>query len=198
MLVREVMTAPAVTVSTEATIKDAVELLAHYDIAAMPVLDASGALVGVVSEADVIREMIVPDPRLHAHSVRVTTTPYLARVADIMSNHPLTVTGETELAQAADLLTSTTVKSLPVVERGSVIGVLSRRDIITMLSRQDSRIEADIDDLLRTSGQDWLVDVRDGIVTVEGPSDEAEGHLAQTLVGAVAGVVGIRIQRVSA
>ena len=191
MLVREIMTRPAITVQESATIKDAIALLERHSIAAMPVLDRHGDIVGVVSEADVIREMVVPDPRAHQVPVRLAAPPFHSRVADVMSNHPLTVSSDTELAQAADLMTSTVVKSLPVVDRGRVVGVISRRDIIRLLSREDPRIEAEIDERLRQSGHDWLVDVTDGVAVVEGPSDEPQRALARVLVCTVPGVVGV-------
>lgn len=191
MLVKEVMTSPVTTVTARASVKEAIGLMAEHDIAAMPVVDGVGRLVGVISEADVIREMVVPDPRAHQIPVRLATAPFAAKVGDVMSNHPLTVTSHTELATAADLLTSTAVKSLPVVDEGRLVGILSRRDIIRMLARRDSRIEAQVDDLLRDAGHDWLVEVEDGIVTVEGPVDDSERQLAETLVCTIPGVVGI-------
>jgi predicted transcriptional regulator len=108
-----------------------------------------------------------------------------------MSTHPLTVTSDTDLAKAADLMTSTAVKSLPVVDHTDVVGVVSRHDIIRLLSRADPRIEAEIDELFRESGHDWLVDVEDGIAIVDGPVDDAQQRLAEALVCSVPGVVGI-------
>jgi CBS domain-containing protein len=192
MLVREVMTAPAITVQEKATVKEAIAMLDRHDIAAMPVVDADGRLVGVVSEADVIRDMVVPDPRAHEVPVRLTKAPFQFRVADIMTTHPMTVTGDTELATAADLMTTTVVKSLPVVDRDAVVGVVSRRDVIRVLSRLDSRIEGEVDELIRQAGLDWLVTVDDGVAVVEGPGDDREERLAETLVCTVPGVVGIR------
>lgn len=191
MLVGEVMTSPAITVHENATIKDAIALLERHSITSMPVLDGLGDLVGVISEADVVREMVVPDQRAHAVPVRLTAPPFHSRVADVMSNHPITVTSDTELAKAADLITSTAVKSLPVVDRGQVVGVISRHDIIQLLSREDPRIEAEIDELLRQAGQDWLVDVTDGIAVVDGPSTEKQRELARVLVCTVPGVIGV-------
>lgn len=198
MLVGEVMTSPAVTVTEMVTVKEAIVMLDRHDVAAMPVLDATGELVGVVSEADVIREMVVPDARAHEASVRLTRAPFRARVADVMSTHAISVTPDTKLAVAADLLTSSVVKSLPVIERGQVVGVVSRRDIIRMLSRHDSRIETDVDEVLRRSGRDWLVRVEDGVATVEGPIGDAERDVAEGLVRTVAGIIGIRVQPASA
>lgn len=191
MLVREVMTCPAITVLQSATVKDAIQLLERHSIAAMPVVDDSGHLVGVVSEADVIREMVVPDQRAHERPVHLTAPPLHLQVADIMSNLPLTVAGETELAQAAELMTSTVVKSLPVVDHEAVVGVISRRDIIRLLSREDPRIEAEIDELLRQAGLDWLVDVTDGVAVLDGPSNDRERELARALVCTVSGVIGV-------
>ena len=191
MLVGEVMTSPAITVHETATVKQAIELLQTHSIAAMPVIDDHDDIVGVVSEADVIREMVLPDQRAHELPVQLTAPPFHSRVADVMSHHPLTVSSETELAQAAELMTSTVVKSLPVVDRGRVVGVISRRDIILLLSRDDPRIEAEIDELLRQTGKDWLVDVTDGVALVDGPSNERERELAQVLVSSVSGVIGV-------
>jgi predicted transcriptional regulator len=197
MLVREVMTTPAVTVREQATVKEATILLDQHEIAAMPVLDASGELVGVVSEADVIREMVIPDPRAHEVPVRLTRSPFLARVCDVMSTHALTVASHTELARAAELMTSNVVKSLPVVDRGRVVGVVSRRDIIRLLARRDSMIEAEVDELFRQAERDWLVTVEDGIATVEGPLGEDERSLAATLVASVPGIAGIHVRHVA-
>ena len=192
MLVREVMTSPAVTVPRSASVKEAIELLELHSITAMPVVDKSGRLLGIVSEADLIREMVVPDQRASELPVRPAGPALRARVTDVMSNHALTVTSDTDLAKAAELMTSTVVKSLPVVDGDVVVGVISRRDIIRLLSRQDQRIEAEVDELLRQAGQDWLVDVVDGIACVEGPADEKQRELARVLVCTVPGVVGVR------
>lgn len=189
MLVRDVMTSPAISVRPEATVKEAIGLMAHHDIAAMPVVDAKERVVGVVSEADVIREMVVPQAHAHGVSVRLTSPPRLAAVADVMSNHSLTVTEDTDLAMAADLLTSTVVKSLPVLDNDRLVGMLSRRDIIRLLSRQDARISAEVDEVLREAGHDWLVDVDEGVVTISGPRDDGEERLAEALASTVPGVV---------
>lgn len=194
MLVHEVMSSPAVTVRADATVKEAIALLEHHDVSAMPVLDDAGALVGVVSEADVIRELVAPDQRAHETPVRLTTAGFAQLVADVMSTHVVTVTRTTDLAVATELMTSSAVKSLPVVDGGRVVGVVSRRDVIRVLARPDARIEGDIDELFRQAGHDWLVEVTDGLAVVEGPSGEPEERLAQALTGAVPGVVGVRFR----
>lgn len=194
MLVHEVMTRNAVTVSPDTTVKEAVRRLAEHQITAMPVVDADGHLVGVVSEADVIRDTVLPDPRAHELPVHLTGGPYAARVSDVMSHFPLTVRSDSDLASATELLTGTAVKSLPVVDGGAVVGVISRRDIIAALARRDEMIEADVDELLRQTGLECVVDVEDGVVLLDGPDDEQGRDVARTLAGTVAGVVAVRFR----
>jgi CBS domain-containing protein len=194
MLVREVMSSPAVTVRGDASLKEAISLLERHDVSAMPVVDGAGRLVGVVSEADVIRELVAPDQRTHEIPVRLTTAPLAQRVADVMTTHPITVGSETDLAVATELMTSSAIKSLPVVDHGRVAGVVSRRDVIRVLARPDLKIEAEVDELFRRAGRDWLVDVADGVVVVDGPSGEAERQLAEAMTRSVPGVVALRFR----
>ena len=191
MLVREVMSSPAVTVRPGASLKEATLLLEQHDITAMPVVDGHGGLIGVLSEADVIQDAVLRDPRAHELPVRLTANPRATSVADVMSHHVLAVPASADLSEAVDLMISTVVKSLPVVEDGRVVGMLSRRDIIRLLARRDEQIEMEIDDLIRMSGEDWMVDVEDGVVTVDGPTTESERELAHVLVATVPGVVAI-------
>ena len=65
MLVREVMTTSPVTVTPEASTKDALRLLDRHSITSMPVVDPDGVVIGVVSEADLVRDALPPDPRAH-------------------------------------------------------------------------------------------------------------------------------------
>jgi CBS domain-containing protein len=194
MLVREVMSRPAVTVQDGATVKAAIALLEQHEISAMPVVDSSGQLIGVVSEADVIREMVVPDPRVHEIPVRLTAAPLHVVVADIMSTHPVTISADTDLAVATELMTSSAIKSLPVLDHGELVGVVSRADVIRVLARPDVRLEAEIDELFRQTGHDWLVDVTDGVAVIDGPEVASEQDLAQALANTVPGVVGIRFR----
>ena len=195
MLVRDVMTRPAVTVRADAPLKEATTLLDARSITSLPVVDSRGRPVGVVSEADLISGMVPRDTRLHmAPSATEAHVLPPETVAEVMNPHPMTVSESTDLAEAADLLTTTGVKSLPVLdEHGRVVGVVSRRDIIHVLARPDSEIEAELDDAFRRLGRDWLVDVDNGVVTLTGPSDAGEIGLATTLAETVAGVTAVII-----
>jgi CBS domain-containing protein len=109
-----------------------------------------------------------------------------------MNYHPVTVHPDTDLAEAIDLMTSTTIKSLPVVHDGVVVGVVSRRDVVTVLAREDQAIATELGKLVRDLGTDWLIRVTNGIVTTEGPADERERELMRTVAATVPGVVAVR------
>ena len=65
MLAREIMTSPALSVREDASTQMALTLLARAHLTSLPVVDRDGELVGVVSEADVLRTALEPDPRAH-------------------------------------------------------------------------------------------------------------------------------------
>jgi predicted transcriptional regulator len=194
MLVREVMSSPAITVSAQTLTREALKMLDEYGITAMPVVDALGGLVGVVSEADLVRDEILPDPRAHMIPVSIAEWGPPQRVGDVMSTHALTVSGNADLADAVDQMTSTVVKSLPVVDDGRVVGVISRKDVVHLLARGDDSIRAELEDLVRTEGVDWAVDVIDGVAHIRGPADQHEQRIAEVLAGSVSGVVGVRVR----
>jgi CBS domain-containing protein len=193
-LVRDVMSSPAVTVSTDTGLKDATRLLARHGITALPVLDPSGALVGVISEADVLQVAYLGEDPIQIVPARAAPERRPVLVGEVMSRHPVAVSADTSVAEAVDLMIGTTVKSLPVVEHGHVVGVVSRRDLVRELARPDELVEAEIDELVRRSGNVWSVEVDDGIVWIDGPETEAEVLLADQLVRRVRGVVGVRLR----
>ena len=196
MLVRDVMSRPAVTVRADASLKEATTLLDARSLTTLPVVDSEGRVLGIVSEADLITGMVPRDTRLHmVPSATETHTLPPGSVGEVMNLHPMTVNEDTDLAEAADLMTTTGVKSLPVLDhRRHVVGVVSRRDVIHLLARPDSEIEAELDDLFRRLDRDWLVDVQDGIARVTGPEGEGEHAMATTLAESVAGVTGVTVR----
>jgi len=191
MLVREVMTTPVVSVSSEISVKHATELLDEHQITAMPVVDEGGHLLGVVSEADVIREVVPVDRRVHERSVEIAGPTVQLSVADVMSRLPLSVSPDDDVARAVELFVDTQVKSLPVVRFGRVVGMISRRDVIAILARRDALIEAEVDDALRTSGVECTVEVIDGVVHLRDAENAEAMRIARVIAARAAGVVGV-------
>jgi CBS domain-containing protein len=195
MLVREVMTPHPVTVHPGTETKTALRLLDEHAVTSMAVVDGDSRIVGVVGEADLVREALPHDPR--AHMIPPAEDPRPARphtVGEVMNRHPVAVHGDSDLSDAVELMTSTAVKSLPVVDgRRRVLGMVSRRDVVHLLARDDQRIEQQVDELYREAGVDWLVRVDDGTVTVAGPDDRSSRVIAISLASTVAGVTDVRI-----
>jgi CBS domain-containing protein len=191
MLVREVMSAPAVTALASTSIKQALVLLDRNHITAMPVVDNAGRAIGVVSEADLLRDAVRTSTRANDALDDDGGRPH--DVQEVMSLMALTVDVDSDLADAVDLMTTTAAKSLPVVEHGRVVGVVSRSDVIHLLARDDERIQEEIDELFHAAETDWLVEVSAGVVTVTGPSTPGESRVASVLAGSVAGVVAVEV-----
>ena len=80
-----------------------------------------------------------------------------------MSTLSMTVSPNDDLSDAVELMTSTAAKSLPVVERGRVVGVVSRSDVVRLLARSDEQICGEIDELLRSADLDYDVNVEHGL-----------------------------------
>jgi len=193
MLIRELMTKPAVTVTGETSIAVALQLLDTHKITAMPVVDRTGALVGLVSEADLVGDAELMENRVPIAAVRITGSTPVRRVGEVMTHLVLSVHPDDDLDTALDLMRTTTIKSLPVMDRQRVVGMLSRSDIIHLLAGRDQRIRADVTELLAAENPGWNVEVHDGTVTVTGPADPHERHLAEVLTGTVRGVFAIRV-----
>ena len=131
VLVREVMTSPAVTIEPTAEVAEAARILDRLSITALPVVEEDGRLVGVIGEADVIGQLTTVDEGRSGTHRRVD----VLRVRDVMTHRVLTVGADDGLADVVALMSGTTLKSLPVLLHGRVAGVISRRDIVRALAR---------------------------------------------------------------
>jgi CBS domain-containing protein len=191
MLVRDVMSTQVVTVRPQARVKEAIQLLDDHRITAMPVVDDQGLLVGVVSEADLLRGALMPDRRTHEIPVEIEGRTNTLTVSDVMTPRPMSVTADTDLAVAASVLVDRVIKSLPVLDDGRVIGMVSRRDVIAVLARRDPLIETEVDELLRQAEVECDVEVVDGVVRLMGQTEPHARQIARVLASTVPGVVGV-------
>ncbi len=190
MLIREVMTAPAVTVTAETTIHEALRLLDHHTITTLPVVDPNGELAGIISEADLLPDAATLDPQ-----VRMSSAGAPRLVGDVMTRLVVSMNADDDLDEAVDLMASTMIKSLPVTLHRRVVGVVSRSDIIHLLATRDQRIRADVAGLLRAESGGWQVDVHDAEVVITGPADDDQRKVAEEIAGNVPGVVAVHVRR---
>jgi CBS domain-containing protein len=195
MKVSEIMSRPAITVSAETGIKAAAILLAEHGVSALPVVDANGGLVGIVSEADLLTIETRPDPRTQATPLAPTAGSSPQTVAEVMTRDVLTVSTGSEVSQAARIMLDERIKRLPVVQGRRVVGILSRRDLVMVMARGDGEIEAEIQlrlgELGIGSGR-RAVSVAAGIATIQLEGLETRGRLAESVALTVPGVLEVR------
>jgi CBS domain-containing protein len=189
MLVREIMTSPAYSVLEGATLEEALKLMATSRVTSLPVVDGGGRVVGIISEADLLKSDLEPDPRAHVRPTRQATASPLATVGQVMTPHPHTVREDTDVAELAHTFATTHWKSVPVVREELLQGVVSRSDVIRAMSRTDEQIAAEISTTFAEVGmQAWHVEVDDGVATISGSGSERERGAAISIAQSVKGV----------
>jgi CBS domain-containing protein len=195
MLVRDLMTPDPQTVTPETGVKDAISRLADLGITSMPVVDRWHRLLGIVSEADLIRDLVARDPRAQERPVEVHAVFAPHTVDEVYTRAAVAVRPDDDVATAVEMMAVTSAKSLPVVDPDTrLLGVLSRSDVVQALARADDVIAADIDGFLGDLGHgDWLVEVDEGCVHVTGPAGAAERSLAHVVSRTVPGVIEVAV-----
>lgn len=187
MLVREIMTSPAFSVTPDAPIDDALRLMAERRVTALPVAQ-DGRLVGVLSEIDLLRRAVQPDARAHARPLR-ESDPLPTTVAEIMTADPRSTTERADVADLVTLFTTSSFKSLPVVRGDELVGVVSRSDVIRALWRPDDELRADVVAAFAEFGQDrWDLTVTGGVVHIAGAGSARERDVATAIARSVLGV----------
>jgi CBS domain-containing protein len=199
--VGSVMTRNVVTARPDTSFKDLVATLADERVSALPVIDDEGHVVGIVSEGDLLHRLDLPPDSPHGRLLlrrRRSDAPGgpLADIAAGLMTRPAVTIGSTAtVAAAARLMEKHGVKRLPVVDSGRLVGIVSRRDLLSTYLRADDDIRAEIrDDVLQRvllaepATADIAVD--EGVVTLTGTADrrstvEVAGRLARAVSGVV-------------
>jgi CBS domain-containing protein len=183
--VRDVMQVPAVSVPGDMPFLDVAHTLAREQLSAVSVVDADDHVIGVVSESDLLAKAAVmaephrhgPVGRLRQH--RLYEKSHGDTASTLMTFPPVTVHPAERVADAAWTAAHARLKRLPVTDhRGRLVGVVSRRDLLRALIRDDAEIRAEVESLV---GQHLLdpraveVAVENGVVTMAGRLDKALG-----------------------
>ena len=121
--VRELMTTHHATIRPDQTIAAAVKILIDYHLSAIPVVDEGKNLVGVLSEADCLRASLVGG--YHNESV--------ALVKDLMTTQADVISPDTELSAATELFLQNKRRMIPVVEAGTLVGLVTRKDLMAAI-----------------------------------------------------------------
>ncbi|HLH83461.1 MAG TPA: CBS domain-containing protein [Trebonia sp.] len=187
--VRDVMTTTVVSVDRITPYKEIARLLTDHRISGVPVLTMGRHVAGVVTEADLLAAEDKPARAARAASasgrrlwVRARRHPAAALVAgDLMTSPAITIHPDATIPAAARVMNANHVRRLPVVDPdGKLIGIVSRRDLLSVFLRPDSEIAEDaravLDDILLAEPGDATVTVRNGVVVLSGTLKPAEDH----------------------
>jgi len=212
MQVKDVMTRGVVTVTAATTVPDIAKLLLERHVSAVPVVDEAGALLGLVSEGDLVRRVVDADRPRRSWWLELFSDPHVQAAdyvkthgrtaADIMTRDIVTVTEDTPVGEVARILETARIKRVPVLRDGELVGIVSRANLLQALASAPPRApetgvedrvlrERILQELAEVPGiQASLVNVivRDGIASVWGAVDSDFEHEAVRL--AVEAVVG--------
>jgi CBS domain-containing protein len=206
MRVQDVMTREVATARPETSLKDVARELVARGISGMPVVDDDGTVLGVISEADVIaKERGEPheDGAMARLLHRVDPgerAKHDARVAgEAMTSPAITIESYWTIPGAAQLMLEHAVNRLPVVQRGRLVGIVTRADLVRAFARSDEEIAVDIRDHVALQEAMWhdagavAVEVAAGETTLTGNlRRRCDAELLPKLVAKVPGVVSVR------
>jgi CBS-domain-containing membrane protein len=211
MRVRDVMTPNVIAVSSNQSVLNAAQLMLENRISGLPVVDATGKLVGIVTESDFLRrdeigthrrrprwlEFLIGPGRLATEYVHASGS----KVEEVMTPDPYTVTEDDSLEVVVEKMERHHVKRFPVLRDGRMVGIVSRADLLRALANVsryapaptagDSTIRENI--LTTLAKERWApkvkVVVRDGAVDLWGAiTDERERKGVIVAIENIAGV----------
>ena len=203
MRARDIMTSPVHTVWPNAPVETAADLMTGKSVTALPVVDAGGGLIGMINEGDLLRHRVSPDPSVYAPRTSgggPERRP--GTVVEVMSENPRTVWPDADLAEVAEIMLRFGVRSMPVVEDGTVVGIISRRDILRVAVRGDDVLTREVQHRLDeyAEGQHrWTAAVEGGTATVSGAFvNDTERAVVTVLARTVPGVAAVKVDALAA
>ena len=191
MRVSELMSSPAISVEPDRPLKEVAETMLHHGVSTVPVVDPSGEIIGILSETDLLRFQArrVTDPL-------ATDVPEVTVAADLMTRAVISTAPATAFDDLVQLMVVHDVKRVPVVADGRLVGMVSRTDVVRVLTRPDDDIEREVAESLRHDGlliDPIHFDVSHGVVTFSGVSAPGLRAHLQAVGHAIAGVIAVEV-----
>lgn len=132
MLARDVMSSPVITLRPDVPVHAAAALLVSHGFTGAPVVDAEHRIIGVVTEADLVRGRIVPDGWTVEEGPEPT-------VGQVMTSSPTAMPPDADLADVVARMLEQGIRSMPIVEDGRPVGVVSGRDALRVVADRGLR-----------------------------------------------------------
>ena len=212
MKARDVMVAPVVTVKPYSTVKEVAKTLVDRRISAVPVVDDVGKLVGIISEGDLMHRSETGTERQYRWWIRLVEgdaslpADYIKahgrKAADIMTQNVITAAPDTALDEVAITMEKNSIKRVPIVRDGQLVGIVSRANLVQALATMPKGLEIPLSDsqireklLSHLKEQPWAdthllnVTVTDGVVSLWGiASSETDRKAIRVAAEATPGV----------
>jgi len=196
MKAAEIMVTNVITVTPGHSVHEVAEILLERRISGVPVLNAAGELVGIVSEGDLMRRADAGTGHRRSWWLRLLmgreglaqefVREHARKVADIMTHDVITASPETPVSDLAELLERNAIKRVPIVDGRKVVGIVSRANLLQALAalRKQISVERPVGDaalrdlvLARFNAEPWMrtslinVTAHDGTVDLWGVVD---------------------------
>jgi CBS domain-containing protein len=188
MVARDVMTADIVTVTAETPVPEIAALLLKHRISAVPVVDAKGGVLGIVSEGDLMHRPEAGTERKRRpwwltlfgdqeDLAKEFVKTHGLRAADVMTRAVVTVTDDASLPAIAQILEERRIKRVPVVREGRLVGIVSRADLLRAVAAgkasaeptpkpDDRAIRERLLETLRSA--EWVTDTFVSVMVIDG------------------------------
>jgi CBS domain-containing protein len=213
MKARDVMVSPVITVKPSTSVRELAETLVKQRISAVPVVDDHGALVGIVSEGDLLHRAEARTERRHSWWLtgligdETLASEYIKahsrKVADVMTRRVITAAPDAPLHEIAVLLEKNSIKRVPIIVNGQIVGIVSRANLVQALASSRKELEIPVSDtairekiLAELKGQPWAhtallnITVNGGVVDLWGIAQSETERKAIRV--AAEGVPGVR------
>ncbi|GIJ48094.1 hypothetical protein Val02_49800 [Virgisporangium aliadipatigenens] len=200
MLVRDLMSHAPYVVRQDQLIELVAARMNGLGLSDAPVLDGRGAVVGMLSAEDLLRQWL-PSAEFPGRWDEPETPgePLPCFVGDIMRRGGPAARSADDAADVARIMVESDLRCVPVVDNGVLRGTVSRRDLMRTVLRTDETVRDEIQhrlDSYASGVRRWHVTVNDGVATVAGPPDDEEDDRLITII--VECVPGVRRARMVA
>ena len=215
MKARDVMVSPVITIKPSTSVRELAETLVKHRISAVPVIDDRGNLVGIVSEGDLLHRAEARTERRHSWWLtgliggETLASEYIKahsrKVADVMTKRVITAAPDAPLHEVAALLEKNSIKRVPIVANGRIVGIVSRANLVQALASNRKGLDIPVSDttirekiLTELKGQPWAhtallnITVNGGVVDLWGiAQSETERKAIRVAAEAVPGVCAV-------
>lgn len=148
MHVSELMSRDVVTVGPSDSCLEAVTRMHRSRVRHLPVVNHEGALVGVVTDRDLRHHLFAPHVFKNVGTIAVDVILKAVPVSEVMSSPVMSVPAKADFVEAARIMLEDKIGSLPVVEGGRVVGMVTETDVLRHICKADAECSEEIADIV--------------------------------------------------